>query len=54
MMAQRINAYEFQVLEYHAPLLNIYGIELREIFLGMGNKCIRPLTLMLVLPLRFV
>ena len=37
MMAQRINAYEFQVLEYHAPLLSIYCIETREMFLGMGE-----------------
>jgi hypothetical protein len=36
-MAQRFNAYEFQVLEYHVPLLNIYGIEIREMFLGIGE-----------------
>ena len=53
-MAQRFNAYEFQVLEYHAPLLNLSGIKIREIFLGTGNKYFRPLTLMLVLPLKYV
>jgi hypothetical protein len=34
--------------------LNLHGIELRETILGMGNKYSRPLTLMLVLPLRYV